>query len=701
MANEYSLTISRMTVDKLGVKLYDRVSAVIAELVSNSYDADATEVIVEAPMGEYLASKAGGEITDKGYAISVTDDGIGMSPEQANDYFLKVGAERRTDPSPGRGAKSPKFGRKVMGRKGVGKLAPFGICQIVEVITSGGEEVSVCENGEVISGYRTAHFILDRNEILQDTDREYKLRTGPLDDMVRPSTGTKIVLKNFAYRRVPAHDDFTRQLSHRFGLPSKDWKIMARDSMRGGIDKVVGDFLIDQLANTGISFYGRRDSKMPGCDGSQFRAIGPDLSEIDEFRAGFAHDGSFYPIEGWVAYAKEPYRDDLMGGIRIYCKGKIAAQTAVFNLPAGFHGEYNVRSYLVGALHADWLDDDEDLIQTDRRDILWSHEVGEKFQEWGQSVIRKIGYFTRDPIRKKTWDTFVEVGKVYDRILEAFPEDEQADVRHRAEKLARRLGQTVRGDEVQDHEVVGSIVDLAITLAPHILLERALREASRENTPISVLSNILKTAKLAELLSFGRIVTDRLKVIERLEVLKDDPETAEERLQKLLQDAPWLINPQWSPITSNQAFSTLKSEFEKSYKERTGKDLYLGDFTSPLKRPDFVLSTMGRDLKVVEIKAPGHSLTNEEMERIVTYHDQLKDFLHDPANEAMRRFFDSFDITLVCDSLSLSGTARTAYDHYSSEKSLSHKNWRSFLMETKIVHQDFLAEAERQRSRSV
>ena len=52
---KYQMRISRLTVDKLGVKLYDRVSAVIAELVANCYDADATEVVISAPMGELLS----------------------------------------------------------------------------------------------------------------------------------------------------------------------------------------------------------------------------------------------------------------------------------------------------------------------------------------------------------------------------------------------------------------------------------------------------------------------------------------------------------------------------------------------------------------------------------------------------------------------------------------------------------------------
>ncbi len=121
----YRMTISRLTVDKLGVKLYDRVSAVIAELIANGYDADATKVTIEAPMGQSLATRSKKDgINDKGYAIVVRDDGIGMTPDQINNFYLKVGAERRKDPL--RGDTSPKFGRRVMGRKGVGKLAPFG-----------------------------------------------------------------------------------------------------------------------------------------------------------------------------------------------------------------------------------------------------------------------------------------------------------------------------------------------------------------------------------------------------------------------------------------------------------------------------------------------------------------------------------------------------------------------------------------------
>ncbi len=96
--NKYRMTISRLTVDKLGVKLYDRVSAVIAELVANSYDADATEVVISGPMGELLARKESGVLIDQKFIIEVSDNGSGMlvdgAVNEVNDFYLKVGSER-------------------------------------------------------------------------------------------------------------------------------------------------------------------------------------------------------------------------------------------------------------------------------------------------------------------------------------------------------------------------------------------------------------------------------------------------------------------------------------------------------------------------------------------------------------------------------------------------------------------------------
>lgn len=73
------MTISRNTIDKLGIKLYDKVSAVLAELIANAYDADATEVTITIPaFGRYLASKTGGVFSLR-LDITVEGNGHGMT----------------------------------------------------------------------------------------------------------------------------------------------------------------------------------------------------------------------------------------------------------------------------------------------------------------------------------------------------------------------------------------------------------------------------------------------------------------------------------------------------------------------------------------------------------------------------------------------------------------------------------------------
>ncbi len=94
----YTMRISRLTIDKLGVKLYDKISAVVAELIANSFDADAEKVTVRLPLGVALATKKrDGSVEEKGYKVEIEDDGHGMTPQEARDFYLIVGKDRRKD----------------------------------------------------------------------------------------------------------------------------------------------------------------------------------------------------------------------------------------------------------------------------------------------------------------------------------------------------------------------------------------------------------------------------------------------------------------------------------------------------------------------------------------------------------------------------------------------------------------------------
>ena len=690
---EYSMRISRLTVDKLGVKLYDKVSAVIAELIANAYDADAHHVIVRAPMGRYLAEKkkeTDGErtIVDKGYTVQVCDDGTGMTPREVQDFYLVVGAERRGDDR--RGTTSHQLGRKVMGRKGVGKLAPFGICKTIELISAGGERVFQNIDGTQQSGFLTSHIILDYDSIVavgDEPDERYTPKKGNLDHTLSPATGTKIVLSGFSYRMVSNVETLSRQIAQRFGIRSEDWQISLIDNTaENDTPQVVGEFAVRKMPNTNLTFKPDRT------------VLDPDGNIVENLDAGVTFDDHFYPVEGWMAYAAKPYQDDLMAGIRIYCRGKIAAQTSVFNRKAGFTGEHNIRSYLVGELHADWLDEEDDLIQTDRRDILWSEEPAARFQEWGQRVVEKIGSLSRDPMRKATLEIFRETGKVHERIAQAFPSDDLAHIRHNATELADVFGRAIKPAEAQDSTVVNELVDLCLRIAPHKTLNDMMKKAAEHvDEPLEMLTSLLQTARLAELTSFGEIATDRLNVIEKLQLLKNNPETQESDLQRLIEDAPWLINPEWAPVTENQAFSTLRSEFEKYYQRKTGTPISISDFRNERKRPDFVMANQESIIQIIEIKAPEHRLANDEVDRIVSYYDNMVAFLDDPANETFSKLFTDFHITVICENLGLSGAQNAAFEGYKNEGRLTHMNWGAFLLNTRNVHQDFLDEAERQR----
>ncbi|RHV70571.1 hypothetical protein DXB05_13945, partial [Clostridium sp. OF13-4] len=115
---ELQVTFDINTIDHLGVKLYSTIPPMIAELVSNAWDADANNV--------YINFKNEGEKT-----ITVSDDGIGMTFSELNDYFLKIGRNRRVEMH----KDETDGGRKVLGKKGLGKLSMFGIGKKITIST--------------------------------------------------------------------------------------------------------------------------------------------------------------------------------------------------------------------------------------------------------------------------------------------------------------------------------------------------------------------------------------------------------------------------------------------------------------------------------------------------------------------------------------------------------------------------------------
>ena len=111
-ARRLTFTVDSRLLRELGERLVGRPHIALAELVKNSYDADASQVLIRFMPGK----------------IEVIDDGHGMSPEDFEDKWLRIGSTHKE-----REVYSPTLHRPLTGSKGVGRLAVQLIANHLEI----------------------------------------------------------------------------------------------------------------------------------------------------------------------------------------------------------------------------------------------------------------------------------------------------------------------------------------------------------------------------------------------------------------------------------------------------------------------------------------------------------------------------------------------------------------------------------------
>jgi len=164
----FQFEISLSVLNHLGRGLYRSFATVVAEAVSNSWDAEATEV----------------HITIEKDRLTVEDNGKGMNAADFQGKFLFVGYSRRED-------ESNKSKRNVIGRKGIGKLAMLSISEKVTILSK--------KDGQEITGGKINNPELDKKI---DDKGKYSLEA-LLDEEKRElfnerkKSGTKIIFEKF------------------------------------------------------------------------------------------------------------------------------------------------------------------------------------------------------------------------------------------------------------------------------------------------------------------------------------------------------------------------------------------------------------------------------------------------------------------------------------------------------------------------
>ncbi|MFJ9369300.1 ATP-binding protein [Nocardia sp. NPDC101769] len=645
--HKYTMRISRLAIDKLGIRLYDRVSAVLAELIANSYDADATEVEVVLPWGAMLAGTIRA-VDEPAYEIVVSDNGHGMTAEEINEHYLMVGSDRRVRTG---SDLSRERRRPVMGRKGIGKLAAFGICRTIEVITAGSQDEDRTPLGWIVS-----HIVMDLDDMLSDTESDYFPRPGRLDGTFTSQRGTTIILRNFFRKRVNSGTELNRQLAARFGIERADWRVEVRNAI-GPESFILSQLPIDVMEET----------------------------RIDAGRVPVRFGRQFLPVTGWIAYSKQPYRDEAMAGVRIYARGKIVAQTRDFGISSGFTGEFKLRSYLVGAIHVDWLDDDDDLVRSDRQDIMWSSPRGEALAQWGRALIKEIGRLGEKSIRRRVWEEFVERSRIHETLDAIAPGDRV--FRDSVLDAARILVAHKDRASMDDPAHIENMLRLALSLGPQRSLLDTLKEIAEDADPaLDVVVALFERARVAEIYSLGQIASERVAVVNRLRSLIDDRRSLERPFQELIESAPWLLAPEWTPLGMNESLKRVRASFERWYAQKFGTPLVTTSIGSEKREPDFVLLHDSGELWIVEIKRMDYHLTDEEYNRAVNYLYELDHFLDE--NPRIGAQFPRRRLTFIVDHIDRLGPA--SLSSLVSDQRVDRRTWRELLDATLRAHRDFL-----------
>jgi len=205
----------------------DRVTALF-ELVKNCYDANATEVTVRF-------ENVGLDKHDS--AITITDDGFGMSFADIRDKWMVIGtSNKRSNPY----TPSP-FHRKCVGEKGIGRFAVDKLGDKVNIITKQeGEDKWLNVEIDWESYYKSSN-----NQVLSlFTDIENHYDFSPAED--KTAHGTTLNITNV--REVWVEDDIQRFIAEvaRLISPFENMRFPFR------IRVIAPEYGIDTIANKGI-----------------------------------------------------------------------------------------------------------------------------------------------------------------------------------------------------------------------------------------------------------------------------------------------------------------------------------------------------------------------------------------------------------------------------------------------------------------
>lgn len=319
---ELKMTFDPNTIEHLGIRMYSTLPPVLSELIANAHDADASHVSIK--LTDSMPEKE----------IIIEDDGIGMSFDEINGKFLRIGRNRRIEDE----SKTTPKGRKIIGKKGLGKLSFFGIAYEIEVATRKAGKENI--------------FVMNWEDIKKATQNDYAPIILKRDaDCPITSHGTKIILRKLQRASAFSAEDVSSNLAKIFIIDT-DFSITIQRNMEEPISIENEQRYADLIKDI--------EWKLPA-----------DSQYVDDYdKAG--------QIIGHVMTTKKPIPPKTnMRGIVLFSRKKLVNVPDYFSDSTSSH----FFSYLTGWLEVDFIDDlEDDVIATNRQSLNWGHEEMQKLR---------------------------------------------------------------------------------------------------------------------------------------------------------------------------------------------------------------------------------------------------------------------------------------------------------------------------------
>jgi hypothetical protein len=531
--------------DHFGVAMYNTLEKAIAELAANGYDADASAIQIVVGPDE----------------IIVADDGRGMTAEEVQEDYLRLGRDRRAAEQR---EKTGKRKRPIIGHKGIGKLAGLGIAERMIVKT--------------VRRRESTTLTIDRAALDEAASLEQFDLKAEVEKAAAGAHGTEVRLEGLLINVGEVDEEALRE-HLALELPTeRNWRVSVN-----GIEASAED--------------------VPG-----------DRFPIDDEIEGFGRVTGFYKVV--------KRRKGMPAGFAVRIRKRIVQPTTLFGLNQQAHGFF-VLTRIIGELEPDFIDPVDDGADPERAFDINTSRTGlnpesarvQALEDYARNKLVSIA----DGIAKERAAKRKAAAKGRNPDLEARMQRLGPEVYAKLDAMLDKVIAQLAKNE--SNKTIDDLVDIIVRYYESDAL-RTLVDSIKEESDEDVvrLAELLAQFGATRISDIAELLHGQLIVIESLRA-KVAEGSLEAEIHKVIAANIWLLRESLTYWFDNKAFSTqladkLADEFKLDAAKRP--DLVCFDNSK------LTAQEQAGKLLVVEFKRPGVSVGYEELAQVMAYKSIFK-----------------------------------------------------------------------------